>query len=177
MQPLRLIEYEALRGREEPLSDAESEQLRAEMREYLPETLASARMPGYEFLGMRETALGPLPALAFEYRWAGVRPGFYGGDRARIVWALGPTAMFHVYHHCSGEVWGSHRSELDAILASFEPFEPLEPNEPGGGGEAAARAAAVAAFEAAKAAGESTGAAFEAGQAAYEAAQAENERG
>ena len=98
--------------------------MRAEIREFMPETLASAQMPGYEFLGIRETALGPLPALAFEYRWDGVRPGFYGGDHARIVWALGPTAMFHVYHHCSGEVWEARRSELDAILASFEVLEP-----------------------------------------------------
>ena len=108
-QPLRLIEYEALSGRDEPLTDEEIEQMFAEMREYLPETLAGAQMPGYEFLGVRETALGLLPALAFEYRWDGVRPGYFGGDHARMVWALGPTAMFHVYHHCSGEVWGARR--------------------------------------------------------------------
>ena len=166
-QPLRVIEYEALRGREEPLGEERAEEMRAEIKVALPETLASAQMPGYEFLGTRETALGPLPALAFEYRWDGVRPGFYGGDRARIVWALGPTAMFHVYHHCSGEVWGARRSELDAILASFEVLEPGEDD-----GDAAARAAAVAAFQAAKTAGDSTAAAFQAGQAAYEAAQA-----
>jgi hypothetical protein len=164
MQPLRLIEYEALSGREESLSDDEIEQMQAEMREYLPETLASAQMPGYEFLGVRETALGPLPALAFEYRWDGVRPGFFGGDHARVVWALGPTAMFHVYHHCSGEVWGARRPELDTILASFALMEPGEV------AEEVARGAAVAAFEAAKAAGDSTEVAFQAGQAAYGAA-------
>lgn len=128
-QPLRVIEYEALRGREEPLSHELAEEMRADIRESMPETLASAEMPGYQFLGVRETALGPLPALAFEYRWDGVRPGFYGGDRARIVWALGPTAMFHVYHHCSGEVWGARRSELDAILASFEVLQPGQGRE------------------------------------------------
>ena len=163
-QPLRFIEYEALSGREEPLSDEEIEQMRTEMRQHMPETLASAQMPGYEFLGVRETALGPLPALAFEYRWDGVRAGYFGGDHARIVWAVGPMAMFHVYHHCSGEVWGSRRSELDAILASFALMEPGEL------AEEAARGAAVAAFEAAKAAGDSTEVAFQAGQAAYEAA-------
>jgi hypothetical protein len=168
-QPLRLIEYEALGGREESLGDEEIERLRAEMREYLPETLASAGMPGYEFLGIRETRLGRLAALAFEYRWDGVRPGFFGGDHARIVWAVGPTAMFHVYHHCSGEVWGARRSELDAILASFALMEPGEL------AEEAARGAAVAAFEAAKAAGDSTEVAFQAGQAAYEAARTAGE--
>jgi hypothetical protein len=165
MQPLRLIEYEALGGREEPLGDEEIEQMYAEMRDYLPETLAGAQMPGYEFLGTRETRLGSLAALAFEYRWDGPRPGFFGGDHARIVWAVGPTAMFHVYHHCSGEVWGARRSELDAILASFALMEPEEV------AEEAARGAAVAAFEAAKAAGDSTEVAFQAGQAAYEAAR------
>jgi hypothetical protein len=166
MQPLRLIEYEALSGREDPLGDDEIEQMRAEMRVHMPETLASAGMPGYKFLGVRETALGSLPALAFEYRWDGVRPGYFGGDHARIVWAVAPTGMFHVYHHCSGEVWGARRSELDAILASFTLMEPGEV------AEEAARGAAVAAFEAAKAAGDSTEVAFQAGQAAYEAALA-----
>jgi hypothetical protein len=161
-QPLRVFEYEALHGREEPLSDEQAEEMWQEIREFMPETLASAQMPGYEFLGTRETALGPLPALAFEYRWQGVRPGFYGGDHARIVWAPSPTAMFHVYHHCSGEVWGARRSELDAILASFELLEPGE------GGEAAARAAALAASEAALAASEAAQVAGEAPEATGE---------
>jgi hypothetical protein len=140
-QPLRVIEYEALRGREELLSGEQAEEMREEIRESMPETLASAEMPGYKFLGTRETALGALPALAFEYRWDGVRPGYYGGDRARIVWAPGPTGLFHVYHHCSGEVWGKHRSELDAILASFELLVPGKGGEepaPEGREEAAA---------------------------------------
>ena len=166
LQPLRLIEYEALRGREERLSVEEIGQLWREMREYLPETLASAQMPGYEFLGTREMSLGPLPALAFEYAWEGVRPGHFGGDHACIVWAMGPGAMYHVYHHCSGEEWEARRPELDAILASFELLDPGEV-----GDEAARAAAAQAAFAAAKEAGESTEAAFAAGQAAYAAAR------
>ena len=164
MQPLRLIEYDALSGVEEHLSPEDVAQMRAEMRTYMPETLAGAQMPGYEFLGMREMSLGPLPALAFEYSWDGVRPGHFGGDHACIVWALGPTGMFHVYHHCSGDEWEARRPELDTILASFALMGPGEI------AEEAARGAAVSAFEAAKAAGEPTEEAFKAGQAAYEAA-------
>lgn len=165
--PLRLFEYEALGGREEPLGDEQAAQMWHEMEQFLPETLASAGMPGFEFLGTRKTTLGTLPALAFEYRWDGVRPGYYGGDHARIVWAPTPTAMYHVYHHCSGEVWGARRSELDTILASFKLLEPGE------GGAEAARAAALAAYEAAQAAGEDEEAATAAAQVAYEAALAQ----
>jgi hypothetical protein len=137
VQPLRLFEYEALRGREEPLSDEQAEEMRGEAREFMPQTLASAGMPGYEFLGTRETALGPLPARSFEYRWDGVRPGFFGGDHACIVWALSPMAMFHVYHHCSGGEWEARRPELDAILASFEMLKPeAEGEAPEGAGPA-----------------------------------------
>lgn len=163
-QPLRLIEYDALIGNEEPLSPEDVARLRAEMRSYMPETLAGAQMPGYEFLGTRETGLGPLPALAFEYSWDGVRPGHFGGDHVYIVWALGPAGMYHVYHHCSGEEWKRRKPELDAILASFALMGPAEL------AEEAAQGAARAAFEAAKAAGESTGDALKAGQTAYEAA-------
>jgi hypothetical protein len=164
MQPLRLIEYDALSGDEEVLSPEDVARMRAEMRQFLPETLASAGMPGYEFLGVRETSLGPLPALTFEYSWDGVRPGYFGGDHACIVWALGPTGMFHVYHHCSGEEWEARRPELDAILSTFALMGPGEV------AEEAAQGAAVSAFEKAKADGATTEDAFRAGQAAYEAA-------
>ena len=163
-QPLRLIEYDALSADEEALSPEDVARMRAEMRQFLPQTLADAGMPGYEFLGVRETSLGPLPALLFEYSWDGVWPGHFGGDHACIVWALGPTGMFHVYHHCSGEEWEARRPELDAILESFALMGPGEV------AEEAAQGAAVAAFEKAKADGASTEDAFKAGQAAYEAA-------
>ena len=164
-QPLRLIEYDALSADDEVLSPEDVARMRAEMRQFLPETLAGAGMPGYEFLGVREMSLGPLPALLFEYSWDGVRPGHFGGDHACVVWALGPTGMFHVYHHCSGEEWEARRPELDAILSTFALMGPGEVTEE------AAQGAAVSAFEAAKKAGASTEDAFKAGQAAYEAAQ------
>jgi hypothetical protein len=163
-QPLRLIEYDALLGGEGPLSPEDVARMRAEMRTYMPQTLADAQMPGYEFLGSAETALGTLPALAFEYSWDGVRPGHFGGDHAYVVWALGPAGMYHVYHHCSGEAWEARKPELDAILASFALMGPAEL------AEEAAQGAARAAFEAAKASGESTEDAFKAGQVAYEEA-------
>jgi hypothetical protein len=93
-------------------------------------------MPGYEFLGTRETALGELPALAFEYRWDGVRPGHFGGDHACVVWALGPMTMYHVYHHCSGDEWEARLPEFESILTTFEVFQPMQ-----GGGEAPESAA------------------------------------
>ena len=164
LQPLRLIEYDALIGGQAPPRPEDVARMRAEMRRYMPETLAGARMPGYAFLGTQETALGSLPALAFDYSWDGVRPGHFGGDHARIVWALGPAGMYQVYHHCSGDEWEARRPELDAILASFALMGPAEL------AEQAAQGAAAAAFEAAKAAGGSAEDAVKAGQAAYEAA-------
>jgi hypothetical protein len=137
-QPLRLFEYEVIRGREEPLSDEQTEQMWTDIQGFMPETLADARMSGYEYLGIRVTALGPLTALAFEYRWDGVRPGFFGGDHACIVWAPGPLTMYHVYHHCPGDEWEARRPELDAILASFEILDGK------GGGEAQAPEGATA---------------------------------
>ena len=135
------------------------------MREYLPETLASAQMPGFEFLGIRETSLGPLPALMFEYSLGRRAAGpLRRRPRLHRVGAR-PDGMYHVYHHCSGEEWEARRPELDAILASFTLLAPGED-----AGEAAS-AAAVAAFEAAKAAGDSRRTPS-AGQAAFEAAHA-----
>jgi len=132
MQPLRLLEYDALKGRDEPLTDEQAAQMWTEIQEFMPQTLASAQMPGFEFIETRETTLGPFAALAFEYRWDGVRPGFFGGDHACVVWALGPMTMYHVYHHCSGEEWEARRPELDTILASFRLLEEGEGGPPEG---------------------------------------------
>jgi hypothetical protein len=124
LQPLRLFEFDAIRGRDEPLSDEQAERMWLDIKGFMPETLASGQLPGYEFLGASETMLGDMPALAFEYRWDGVRPGSFGGDHARIVWSLGPMTIYHVYHHCSGEEWEARLPELDAIQASFELLTP-----------------------------------------------------
>ena len=129
MQPLRLFEYEAIRGRDEPLSEEQSQQMWLDIQGFMPDTLASGQMPGYEFLGTRETTLGELPALAFEYSWDGVRPGHFGGDHACIVWSLGPMTMYHVYHHCSGDEWEARLPEFEAILATFEVFQPMQGGE------------------------------------------------
>jgi hypothetical protein len=131
--PLRLFEFDAIRGRDDPLSDEAAERMWMDIQQFLPETLESGELPGYEFLEIRETMLGEMPALAFEYRWDGVRPGAFGGDHACVVWALGPMTVYHVYHHCAGEVWEARRPELDAILASFELLRQGEDDE----GEAA----------------------------------------
>lgn len=126
IQPLRLFEYEAIRGREEPVEEAEIAKMRSDIQGFMPETLASARMPGYEFLGIGEATLGPLPAVTFEYRWDGLKKGHFGGDHGFILWAMAPLTMFHVYHHCSGDQWEPRKPELDAILASFQVLEPVE---------------------------------------------------
>ena len=126
IQPLRLFEYEAIRGREEPVDEAEIAKMRSDIQGFMPETLASASMPGYEFLGIGETMLGPLSAVTFEYRWDGLKPGSFGGDHGFIVWAMAPLTMFHVYHHCSGDQWEPRKPELDAILASFQVLEPAD---------------------------------------------------
>ena len=163
-QPLRIIEYDVLLGGGDLPSPEDVAQLRAEMRTYLPETLAAAQMPGFAFFGSHEIRLGALPALAFEYTWDGVWPDHFDRDHACVVWALGPAGTYHVYHHCPGEEWDARKPELDAILASFAIMSPAER------AEEAAHGAAVQAFEEAKAAGESTADALRAGQAAYEAA-------
>jgi hypothetical protein len=164
-QPLRLIEYDALRGAEEPLDDEQSERMWREVREYMPKTLKGARMPGYAFIGIEETKLGSLPALAFDYAWDGVWPGHFGGDHVRVVWSLTATEMLQVYHHCSGEEWETRLPELEAILATFELLDQAEMDR-----EAARSVVALDAFKAAKEAGSSESDALEAAQAAYEAA-------
>lgn len=164
-QPLRLIEFDALRGGEMPLPEENSARLWREVRDFIPKTLESVRLPGYTFLGLEETTLGSLPALAFDYSWDGIRPGHYGGDRARVIWSLTPVMMLQVYHHCSGEEWEARLPEFESILATFEllPEEVVEK-------EAARSALAMEAFNAAKEAGSSDEDARAAAQAAYEAA-------
>jgi hypothetical protein len=166
-QPLRLIEYDALRDSTGTISEDRARGMREEVVDFMPKTLESARMPGYKYLGTSETKLGELQALAFDYRWDGPRPKMYGGDRVRIVWAVGDAVMFHVYYHCSTKEWDRWLPEFETILASFTLMKPEEMEQ-----EAARSAAAMAAFSAARAGGDSEEAAMAAAQAAYEAATA-----
>lgn len=165
MQPLRLFEYDALHCGEEAIDGEQAAHMWEEIRQLLPQNMAGARMPGFNFLESRETALGSLRALSFDYTWDGARPGHFGGDHVRIVWALSPTTMFHVYHHCSGDEWEARQPELEAILATFQLLQQEDLER-----EASRTADAIAAYEAAKEKGDSEEAARQAAQAAYEAA-------
>ena len=166
-QPLRVIEYDVLNARGNPIPEEQAKQMWDEVVDFMPKTLKGANPPGYEYLETTETRLGPLPALAFDYRWDGPRPGHYGGDHVRIVWALSETTIFHLYYHCSGEEWEARLPEFEAVLASFAVLEPEEMKR-----EAARSGAAADAFRAAQEAGDSEEAAMAAGQAAYDAAMA-----
>jgi hypothetical protein len=165
-QPLRLIEYDALRGGETIPPD-QAKKMWDEVIEFMPQTIESAGMPGYKYLGTTETTLGEMPALAFDYRWDGPRPKMYGGDHVRIVWAVNETTMFHVYYHCSTQEWDKRLPEFEQILGTFAVLEPEEMEQ-----EKVRSAAAMAAYSAAQAAGDSEEAAMAAGQAAYEAVMA-----
>ena len=128
-EPLRLLEFDVL-TRPDPMEDAEIATMRGAVRDLMPEALASRGMPGFSLLGVRDAKLGPLGALAFEYEWAGPREAFELTDRALVVWAPTPTAVYQVYYHCPAEVWDAWLPELEQILASFELIERRPEPEP-----------------------------------------------
>jgi hypothetical protein len=121
-EPLRLLEFDVL-TRPDPLSDSDIATMRGAVRDMMPEALASRGMPGFGFIEVRDAKLGPLDALAFEYEWAGPREAPEFTDRALVVWAPTPTAVYQVYYHCPAEVWDAWLPELEQILASFELIE------------------------------------------------------
>ena len=121
-EPLRLLEFDVL-TRPDPMSDADIAAMRAVVRDALPEALASRGLAGFRMRDRAEITLGPLDALAFEYEWAGPRDAPELTDRALVVWAPTPTAVYQVYYHCPAEVWDAWLPELEAILASFELVE------------------------------------------------------
>ena len=121
-EPLRLLEFDVL-TRPDPMSDAEIAAMRAVVRDALPEALASRGLAGFHLIEVRDARLGPLDALAFEYEWAGPREAAELTDRALVVWAPTPTAVYQVYYHCPAEVWDAWLPELEAVLASFELVE------------------------------------------------------
>lgn len=121
-EPLRLLEFDVL-TRPDPMSGADIAAMRAVVRDALPEALASRGLAGFDLLEVRDAKLGPLDALAFEYQWAGPREAVDLTDRALVVWAPTPTAVYQVYYHCPAEAWDAWLPELEAILASFELVE------------------------------------------------------
>jgi hypothetical protein len=121
-EPLRLLEFDVF-TRPDPMSDAEIAAMREAVRDAMPAALASRAVAGFDFLEVREAKLGPLDALAFEYEWAGPRDDPDLTDRALVVWAPTPTAIYQAYYHCPAEVWDAWLPELEQILASFELIE------------------------------------------------------
>jgi hypothetical protein len=125
-EPLRLLEFDVL-TRPDPLSEADIVVMREAVREVMPAELARRGLAGFELLDRRETMLGALDALAFDYAWDGPRADAALRDRALVVWAPTPTAVYQVYYHCPAEAWDGWLPELERILASFELIERREP--------------------------------------------------
>jgi hypothetical protein len=125
-EPLRLLEFDVLE-RPDPMSDADLAAMRDAVRRALPGELAARGMSGFVFLGVHDVRLGPLDALAFEYEWDGPADDPELRDRALVVWAPTPAAVYHVYYHCPLEVWAEWWPEFEEILASFELIERREP--------------------------------------------------
>jgi hypothetical protein len=122
-QPFRLLEFDVIGGRREPLSDEERGQMWLGFRRVLPSLLEDARLSGYRLLDVREGRLGALDALAFDYRWDGLREFEGGGDHALVLWAPAPRIVYQVYHHCPESRWEACLPELEEILASFTVLE------------------------------------------------------
>ena len=123
MEPLRLFEFDVL-GRQDPLDEARLTDIRASMRDAMPEALASLGLAGFELVEVRDGRLGSLDALLFEYEWAGPSERGELRDRGLVVWAPTPAAVYLVYHHCPADVWDAWLPELARILESFELAEP-----------------------------------------------------
>jgi hypothetical protein len=119
VQPFRLLEFDAIGGRDEPLPEDRAGQMWFQARQMFPMSLESAGLPGYKLLDIHDTTLGPLDALAFEYRWDGLRPDVDGGDHALLMWAPSPWIVFHLYYHCSDNEWADRLPELGLIVATF----------------------------------------------------------
>jgi hypothetical protein len=127
-EPLRLLEFDVLES-SEPVSEARIAEMRAQMREALPDALAAAGLPRFDFKVVHEVQLGDIDALGFEYEWAGPSENKKLRDRGLVVWAPTPTAIYQVYYHCPSQVWDNWLPELEGMLASFELIERREPEE------------------------------------------------
>ena len=118
-RPLRTVEVDCFLS-DRPLRQDKAAKMWFRMRRILPETLAEMHLPGYGLLDQHDSALGPIAALAFEFRWDGVKARTGAGDRGMIVWALTAIQAFQVYCHCPAEEWDARLPELEQILKSFE---------------------------------------------------------
>jgi hypothetical protein len=119
VQPVRFLEFD-VRTRKTPLPADEAAEFWFEARQMMPMALASAELPGYRLLDVRGDTLGPLDALAFEWRCDGLNPGDQGGDHALLLWAPHSRRAFNVYYHCCDDQWAARAPELRSILDSFE---------------------------------------------------------
>jgi hypothetical protein len=117
-RPLRCLEVDCFVS-DRPLRQDKAAQMWFRMRRILPETLAGMNLPGYGLLDQFDTALGPVAALGFEFRWDGTRAHGDDHDRGLIVWALTAMQVFQVYCHCPAEAWDARLPELEMILRSF----------------------------------------------------------
>jgi hypothetical protein len=120
-RPLRTLELDCFLS-ERPLRQDKAAQMWFRMRRILPETLAEMDLPGYELVDQYDTALGPVAALGFEFRWDGMKAHAAGGDRALIVWGLTAVQVFQLYYHCPWEEWDARLPEFAQILTTFEPL-------------------------------------------------------
>jgi hypothetical protein len=120
-RPLRTLEMDCFMS-ERPLRQDKAAQMWFRMRRILPETLAEMGLPGYALVDQYDTALGPVAALGFEFRWDGTRAHAQAGDHALVVWALTAIQVFELYYHCTAEKWEAGLPELLEILKTFEPL-------------------------------------------------------
>ena len=92
-RPLRTLEMDCFLS-DRPLRQDKAAQMWFRMRRILPETLAEFGLPGYALVDQYDTALGPVAALGFEFRWDGVQAASAGrGPRARRVGADGDPGV------------------------------------------------------------------------------------
>jgi hypothetical protein len=120
-RPLRTLELDCFMS-DRPLRQDKAAQMWFRMRRILPETLAEVSLPGYELVDQYDTALGPMAALGFEFRWDGTKVHSAEGDRGLIVWGLTAVQVFQLYYHCPAEEWDARLPECEQILRTFEPL-------------------------------------------------------
>jgi hypothetical protein len=120
-RPLRTLELDCFLS-ERPLRQDKAAQMWFRMRRILPETLGEMSLPGYKLVDQYDTALGPIAALGFEFRWDGMKAHGERGDHGLIVWGLTASQVFQLYYHCAADEWDARLPEFQQILRTFEPL-------------------------------------------------------